>query len=274
MSAASALVATFMCASLVGCDGGDDEVGKSPVKIAPSVDVGTITGRVTHSGTVPQLKDFDITSNADICGTAAKNNLLELGPDNAIVGAVVYVDAVGDERVDDAATTMRQVGCQYVPHVIVAAPGSEVRFVNDDATQHNVRVEDIVTKEIVLNLAQSSKGAVDVWKVPGPGEYAVGCDYHPWMNANVLALSTRHFAITDSTGRFTIRDVPVGARAVAFWHGGIDVDEKRDTDGRLIGYRISKPIALSLATVDVTKGTTQNIDRSIDLNEQSTRSAK
>ena len=41
---------------------------------------------------------------------------------------------------------------------------------------------------------------------------------HPWMTAWWVVVDHPYFAVTDETGRFTIRDVPVGPQKVVAWH--------------------------------------------------------
>jgi plastocyanin len=235
-------------------------------------ETGTITGRVTLAGEAPELTPFAITANADVCGTASKSNLLELGQDKGIAGAVVYVEMPELKAAPSATQTIEQRGCQYTPHVIATTPGSTVAFRNDDPTAHNVRVESVASGRIQLNVAQGAQGKVDEWKVPEAGFYLVACDYHPWMNSYVVAVPSGLFAVTGADGTYRIDGVPVGSRTVIVWHNGIKLREKHDTEGRLIGYRFDDPVTKS-STVSVAKNASATLDVALELATDSAKTA-
>jgi plastocyanin len=233
-------------------------------------ETGTISGRITLDGAAPKLEPFTITANGDVCGAAAKSNLLSLGEGGAIAGAVVYVEGAG-EAAPVGAQSIDQASCQYRPHVIAATAGSVVRFTNSDAAAHNVRVEDLAKGRVLLNVAQPSQGRVDEWTIPEAGSYFVACDYHPWMNAYIVAVPSAHFAVTGPDGSYSISGVPAGAHTVSVWHNSVTMHEKRDTEGRLIGYRFDPPVTRN-ASVTVAKNATATLDVSLRLGEQTTAS--
>ena len=44
------------------------------------------------------------------------------------------------------------------------------------------------------------------------------CDVHPWMFAWITVVDSPYFAVTDSNGKFTIKDVPPGKYTVVATH--------------------------------------------------------
>jgi plastocyanin len=271
-SAGTLLVAM---AALAGCGGDPDEIDTRDLEsaradAAATLETGTIEGRVTLAGERPRLEPFDITVNADVCGSAAKNNLLTVSEDGGITGAVVYVDGppVG---ANSEPQLFDQVGCQYTPRAIAASVGSVIRFRNSDPAAHNVRVESIETGRVHLNIAQPQKGRVDEWKVPEAGSYTVACDYHPWMNAYIVAAASGLSAVTGADGRFSIAGVPVGAHRIKVWHNSVQLREKRDQQGRLIGYRFDRPV-LEDASVQVSKNASATVDVALELATKTTAS--
>jgi plastocyanin len=209
-------------------------------------DGGTIAGRVTLTGAMPELQVFDITSDKDVCASAAANNRLEIGPNGGVRYAVVYLDGItqGKPMPDHPEQTllMDQQNCQYTPHVIAAPVGSKVTFLNSDPVAHNVRVEDAGTDKILMNRAQPTAGARDPMEVAQPGAYRVGCDYHPWMNAYLFGVTNPYYAVTDSNGSFTIDGIPPGSYTVKMWFNGIRTIPRRDTQGKLVRYAFADPI--------------------------------
>lgn len=264
----------LVSASLAAC-GGDatsdfgtaDRPGRAA---APPVATGTLEGRVTLAGSAPELAPFTITANADVCGAAATSNLLMLGDENAIAGAVVWI--AGDDARPADPQTMDQVGCQYSPHVVAAPVGSVIRFTNSDPAPHNVRVEELESGKVLLNVAQPSQGKVDEWTIPAAGAYLVGCDYHPWMNAYVVGTGSAHVAVTGPDGRYSIAGAPAGEHDVVVWHNGVGAREKRDNRGNLIRYGFSAPVTVT-QRVRIAKDSTSRIDAALDLASAPTTNA-
>ena len=44
------------------------------------------------------------------------------------------------------------------------------------------------------------------------------CDVHPWMFAWVTVVDNPYFAVTDKSGKFTIKNVPPGKYKIAALH--------------------------------------------------------
>ena len=269
------LLAAFVVVSTaVGCtdDGPEVEIEATDTARAPDEDVapgshggdvGSIEGVVRNVGQPIVAQSFKVTANSDVCGDDVRSNLAEISADGGVGGAVVYVPIESSTR--SQTRTMDQVGCQYTPRVIATSPGSVVRFTNSDPTAHNVRVQDIDGGSIKLNVAQASSGAVNEWTVPEAGTYIVGCDYHPWMNAYIVAVESHLVAVTDSEGRYRIDGVPAGQRALRLWHNGITATEKRDVEGRMIGYRFADPIVLPEFPLTIDAGKVLTYDVPLDL---------
>jgi plastocyanin len=260
-----ALLALLAAAGCGGNDADDTPTFDNPKgdSVPAVTETGSIAGRVTLAGAAPTLEPFEIVVNADVCGAAAKSNLLSLGADSGIAGAVVYVEGPAAAAAVEP-QMMDQSGCQYTPRVLATTPGSVIRFRNSDPTPHNVRVENIATGKIVLNIAQGAQGKVDEWKIDEPGAYIVACDYHPWMNAYVVAPASGLAAVTGADGSFTIDRVPVGSHTVKVWHNAISFRQKRDQAGRLIGYGFKEPVQKS-ATVQVAKDQKASLDITLEL---------
>jgi hypothetical protein len=51
-----------------------------------------------------------------------------------------------------------------------------------------------------------------------PGEVALGCNIHDWMEAYVLVVNTPYFAKTGADGRARIANVPPGHYRMRVWH--------------------------------------------------------
>lgn len=216
-----------------------------------------ITGRVVLAGTSPKLEDFTINADESLCAPASPNNRLRLGSGGGISSAVVFIEGIRSGKPmavpPEQARTMDQRNCQYVPHIVAAPVGSQVIFTNGDDAAHNVRVEDPGSGRVMMNQAQPVRGRRDSMAVENVGPVSVGCDYHPWMNAYVFGVENPYYAVTDTSGTFTLADVPPGSYTVKMWLNGFTVSPRKDNQGRIIRYAYGEPYLLE-RQVTVTAG--------------------
>jgi plastocyanin len=110
-----------------------------------------------------------------------------------------------------------QKGFRFIPHVTVIPVGGSVRFLNNDPEPHNV-----YSPEGRYNLGTWPPGGTRDHTFMKPGIYTQLCNIHPDMLAYVVVVDTPHFAVTDASGAFLIRDVTPGKYRLVVWH------EKKD----------------------------------------------
>jgi plastocyanin len=110
---------------------------------------------------------------------------------------------------------MEQNHKQFAPRVLAVPVGSQVAFPNHDRFFHNV-FSLSTTKPFdlgVFNMNMSRDVTFD-----RPGTVQVLCNLHALMTAYVVVLEEPYFAVTDASGRFTLRDVPPGRYRVRVWN--------------------------------------------------------
>ncbi len=73
-------------------------------------------------------------------------------------------------------------GSSYAPGVISAAVGDTIRFVNDDATDHNVFV---ATAGFAMDLGKQEAGSEAMFVLRAPGRFEVECVFHAHMIIDV-----------------------------------------------------------------------------------------
>lgn len=100
----------------------------------------------------------------------------------------------------------------FIPRVLPVVRGTTVRFLNSDPLPHNV-----FSPEGKYNLGTWPQGETREFKFDKPGVYTQLCRVHPEMTASVVVLETPHFALTDQTGRFEIKEVPPGKYTLVAW---------------------------------------------------------
>jgi hypothetical protein len=104
---------------------------------------GTVTGKVTYTGTPAKPKPIDMSKEPSCAkqhATPVTTEAVVTGPNNALENVVVYISsgAPDDGKVPAQAVTFAQKGCQYIPHVLVMHTDQELKIVNDDQTSHNI----------------------------------------------------------------------------------------------------------------------------------------
>ena len=147
----------------------------------------------------------------DVSGTARAGG-------KAVEDAVVWIDAPGESAPPpERHSVLNQRDVQFWPHVLAVQVGTRVKFPNQDRVFHNVFSYHDGTK---FDLGLYPVGAVKEVPFERPGLSRVFCNIHPQMAAYVMVLTTPYFAVSDRTGRFTIRAVPPGTHRYHAWRAG------------------------------------------------------
>jgi len=135
----------------------------------------------------------------------------------SVVNAVVFVNAPVplDAEAANPRAEMNQVDKTFVPAVLPIVAGTRVYFPNKDQIQHHV-YSFSRTKSFELPLYRGEEAPPVLFDKPGVVK--VGCNIHDWMSAIILVLPSRFFAVTDTEGRYSIRDLPPGDYSLVPWH--------------------------------------------------------
>ena len=135
--------------------------------------------------------------------------------------------------------TINQEKMQFVPAVTIVAPGAKVRFVNNDAWDHHVRLtapgltaSGTAPEGIALRLegktegkpAKSAEVALD--KPGALGANVLGCFIHGSMSGHVFVAESPWTVKTGADGMVTLDDLPEGAASVQVWHALLTVAPK------------------------------------------------
>lgn len=130
--------------------------------------------------------------------------------------------------------TMDQVQMTFIPDLLIARAGYPVSFQSSDPELHNINVSNTDTRKGEFNSSILPGGKIE-HTFERPGFYAVRCDIHPAMAADILVTSSPFAALTGDDGAFAISAVPPGAYTVTVYRGAARLE----------------------TTVDVTNGLTQ-----------------
>ncbi len=182
---------------------------------------GTISGKVTYTGTPAKQKSIDMSKEPSCAKQHATPVTVEsvvTGTNNALENVVVYVSsgAPDDGQVPAQAVTFEQKGCQYIPHVLPMHVNQELKVVNSDQTSHNIHPLAKVNRE--WNKSQPP-GTPPLSEKYDKAEFiSVKCNVHPWMHGIFAVLSTNHYDLSKGEGEFKLPNLPPGKYTITAWH--------------------------------------------------------
>jgi hypothetical protein len=190
---------------------------------------GTITGKVTFTGTPPKMKPIDM-SKEPVCAKEhnppIKTQDVEAGPGDTLKDAVVFISA-GDQGSVPATNTERydQKGCEYTPHVLAMQADQPLQVFNNDPVAHNIH--PMPKQNAEWNKSQPPGSPPIDTKWDKPEFIPVKCNIHPWMHGYFVVLKTSHFGVSGDDGTYTIKGVPPGKYTLTAWqeHMGTQTQE-------------------------------------------------
>jgi plastocyanin len=191
---------------------------------------GTISGVISFNGTPPAPKKID-TGADPACGSANPNLMTDdtIVNDGKLANVFIYVKegtVEGGKKIGDyswptptTAVTLDQNGCHYKPHVMGVQVNQKISITNSDKTTHNVHPTPSLNKE--WNQTQAVGAAPIEQSFARPETLIpVKCNQHPWMKAYIGVTKHPLFAVSNESGAFEIKDVPVGTYTVVAWREG------------------------------------------------------
>ena len=196
-------------------------VGSAMVFHAAPSATGSVSGKVTYTGTAPKMKPIDMAKEPNCAKEHAaapvSTENVVTGPENSLRWVVVYISA-GDQGSTPGTETVRldQKGCQYIPHVLVVQPNQPIDIYNDDPHSHNIHPLARVNSEWNRSQPQGAPPIHTTWEQP---EFIpVKCNVHPWMHGWHAVLTTSHYAVSGEDGSFSLKGLPPGKYTVTAWH--------------------------------------------------------
>ena len=154
---------------------------------------------------IPASTSADPTFNITGRVTARRSSLR--------ANAVVYIKQMPGRQRPGRRVEMDQTNQQFSPRVLPIVAGTTVRFLNNDATEHNVYSPDGTP----YDLGNWGQGGFRDHTFNSPGVYTQLCHLHPTMIAYVVVLQNRFFSRTRRSGAFRIANVPPGTYQLEAW---------------------------------------------------------
>jgi hypothetical protein len=226
---------------------------------------GTITGRVSLSGTAQTIHQLTVNKDVHCCGSTTASPRLSLGNNSGLKNAVVYIKNISGgkqfEQIDPVLLDQKE--CHFEPHVAILPEGGPLVIRNSDEVLHNVRTYRIEDGKTVFNIAQPVQGqqtSIRPAVFDRPGIYHAVCDAgHPWMSAFIVVAEHPYYTLTDENGNFTLEDVPPGTYRLKVWHGGVHIKETRTSGSEVVQYVYEEPYIIA-EKIDVRPGSNTPVE--------------
>ena len=109
---------------------------------------------------------------------------------------------------------MDQRNREFMPRVLVVGVGSSVEFPNNDSVSHQV-YSFSAAKHFQLPLYKGQPHPPVVFDKPGL--VVLGCNIHDAMVGYVYVTDAPYFGTTETAGRLTLKELPVGEYQIVVW---------------------------------------------------------
>ncbi len=198
------------------------------VAVADAQEGGSLSGRITYTGSPPPKKKLEVTKDKEVCGKGdIYDEALVVGPDKGLKNAVVTVVGAKGGKFASQKAELDQRGCVYTPRVVVVPTTGQLDILNSDGVLHNIHTHS--TANPPINKAQPKFKKVLTEKFPKPEIVKATCDAHNWMTGWIVATDHPFVAVTDDKGAFAIKDIPPGKYKVEIWHETLGKQAKEVT---------------------------------------------
>jgi hypothetical protein len=211
-------------------------VAENPAAPAPTPasGPGVVSGVVTFTGTPPERKPIDMSSDRMCAACWKKRPLTEdalVGKKGEVAWAFVYIsDGLPDREypTPKEEIVLDQIGCIFIPRVVGVMTNQTIMVRNSDSTVHNVRSHPETNDETMI--IQYQQGVEEPIALEFAEQaIAISCDYHPWMKAWFHVMDHPYFATTSVDGTFVIKNLPQGEYELTCWHETFGTQTRRIT---------------------------------------------
>ena len=191
-------------------------------------DLAVLTGRVVFKGKIPVAEKLDLNKDIAICSKThpIDESLLVDSKDGGLANVVVSLELAKGQELPEvvlpkdrklpAEVVMTNKNCRFEPHIAVLTTKQTLVLGNDDPVAHNTLANlfyNTPFNEAIGSGATVKKKLTKVERRPAQ----VSCPIHAWMKGWVVVKDHSYVAVSDSHGRFQIRDLPPGEWTFQFW---------------------------------------------------------
>lgn len=190
---------------------------------------GTLTGRFVFDGDAPEIEKLSLNKDIEICSKThpLDESLLVNQKNRGLANVIVTLMVKRSEKLPavhpsyeksaGSEVTLTNKECRFVPHVTLLRTSQTLVLGNDDPIAHSTLVFTTYNTPFNEAIRQGSLFRRNLPK-PETRPSAVTCPIHSWMKAFIVVTEHPYAAFSNADGKFTIRDLPVGAWKFQIWH--------------------------------------------------------
>jgi plastocyanin len=219
----------------------DDAVYSSSYKVIAVTNGGAIKGTVKTAANGKYLMSIETQKDQDVCGTSHRNPGIP-NPDGTVPNCIIGIEHITEGKdFSKREFTFDQRGCDFRPHVQVVNLGSSIIVSNSDKALHNYHITR--NGETLVNEAQPEGAPPREVNLKQKGLHVVTCDVHPWMRGYLWMADHPYYTLSDSTGVFTLLDVPPGKYKLILWRDNWEAEEVKNGKGVIDSYKWGKDLS-------------------------------
>lgn len=195
---------------------------------ASAAEWGSLKGKFVVDGSVGDPAAISVTKDQETCG---KHDLVDetvvVGEGNALQNAVVFIYSrkaleahpdYGDAKSDEPAV-LDNKGCRFDPHVLAVRTDQPLQITSSDPIGHNTNAAFVANPAFNQMIVTGTPVSLTLTKSE-PVPAAVACNIHPWMKGYLVVTQHPYVGISNESGEFEIKNIPVGQHEFVFWHEG------------------------------------------------------
>ena len=213
---------------------------------------GTITGRVTLTGTVPDPKAYNLVTFPDpeYCGRISNGEGWRLlrdfrvGAEGGLQNVVVLLEGVNQGKPFSLSIPRIEArDCRFLPFTTVVRSGHGVEVINMDPVMHDIQAYETSMSSGTRVLFNSPlpfnsmhhRGDLHAMHDHKPSSslvrqfmlskkrrtFVMQCGFHAYMESWAIAVENPYYVMTDMYGKYSLEDIPPGTYALRAWHPSV-----------------------------------------------------
>ncbi len=207
-------------------------VGAAKYKAGPVADGGSITGKVSFEGALPDdaIEHILITKNPDVCGSGEREVVWIDVKDGALRGTFVFIAKIKEGKAwakpEGGSYLITQKGCRFIPWAQVVRPGPITIRNSDPGVLHNINTREMigvekgrVVRRTMFNFGQPDPGDIEQNLKPRRSPFiSINCEAHNFMFGFMMAPNHPYAVVVADDGSYSLDDLPPGDYTVKAWH--------------------------------------------------------
>lgn len=192
----------------------------SAYEVVEVTDGGTITGKISATGSLPVSANIAITKDEEHCGSSLVTDYLLVDAQGGLKNVVISLQNVTAGKAYDKKQVheFNNIKCMFKPHVVAAVKGQLLGINNADPILHNTHLYQGRNNRTLYNIALPLQNKVIKKLLRRTGKVTVKCDAHEWMLGYVYVSDNPYITVTAEDGSFSMGDVPPGTYSLHIWH--------------------------------------------------------